>query len=65
MFFENISEISKGTIKYHSIKEVEFNGIVHVFGTSDEKIDSVVFSQHEQTVQKVKVVHFWKSRFQR
>ena len=40
--FGNISKISKGTIKYHSAKEAEFNGIL--FGTLDEKIDSVVFS---------------------
>ena len=46
-FFGNISKISKGTIKYHSAKEAEFNGVV-LFGTWDEKIDSVVFSQQSK-----------------
>ena len=46
MFFGNISKISKGTIKYHSAKEVEFNGIL--FGTWDEKIGSVIFSQQSK-----------------
>ena len=46
-FFGNISKISKGTIKYHSAKEAEFNSIL--FGTWDEKIGSVVFSQQSKT----------------
>ena len=41
MLFEYICKISKGTINYHSVKEAEFNGIL--FGTWDEKINSVIF----------------------
>ena len=43
MFFGNISKISRGTIKYHSLKEAEIHRIL--FDTGVEEIRPLLFSQ--------------------